>query len=75
MMKEKILAKVDEHINRLLEKPELTNEEYAILKERLKEIKWAEEETARRIEWEDKFKPVMEMVFKPSGFGGGGCVH
>lgn len=74
-MKEKILAKVDEHINRLLEKPELTNEEYMILKERLRELKWAEEETARRIEWEDKFKPVMEMVFKPSGFGGGGCVH
>lgn len=75
MMKEKIVAKVDEHINRLLEKPELTNEEYMILKERLRELKWAEEETARRIEWEDKFKPVMEMVFKPSGFGGGGCVH
>lgn len=75
MMKEKILAKVDEHINRLLEKPELTNEEYMILKERLRELKWAEEETARRIEWEDKFKPVMEMVFKPTGFGGGGCVH
>ena len=75
MMKEKILAKVDEHINRLLEKPELTNEEYMILKGRLQELKWAEEETARRIEWEDKFKPVMEMVFKPSGFGGGGCVH
>ena len=74
-MKEKILAKVDEHINRLLEKPELNNEEYMILKERLRELKWAEEETARRIEWEDKFKPVMEMVFKPSGFGGGGCVH
>lgn len=75
MMKERILAKVDEHINRLLEKPELTNEEYMILKERLRELKWAEEETARRIEWEDKFKPVMEMVFKPTGFGGGGCVH
>ena len=75
MMKERILAKVDEHINRLLEKPELTNEEYAILKERLKEIKWAEEEAARRIEWEDKLKPVMEMVFNPHGFGGGGCVH
>lgn len=74
-MKEKIVAKVDEHINRLLEKPELTNEEYMILKERLRELKWAEEETARRIEWEDKFKQVMEMVFKPSGFGGGGCVH
>lgn len=75
MMKEKILAKVDEHINRLLEKPELTNEEYAILKERLKEIKWAEEETARMINWEEKFKPLMEMVFNPSGFGGGGCVQ
>lgn len=75
MMKEKILAKVDEHINRLLEKTELTNEEYAILKERLKEIKWAEEEAARRIEWENKFKPLMETVFNPRGFGGGGCVQ
>ena len=32
-MKEKIVAKLDEHIERLLEKPELTGEEYAILRE------------------------------------------
>lgn len=73
-MKEKIIAKMDEHIARILEKPELTNEEYGILRDRLREIKWAEEEAARKLEWESKFKPMMEMVFNPPA-GGGLCVH
>ena len=74
-MKEKLVAKLDEHIAHLIEKPELTNEEYVIIRERLREIKYAEEEAARRLDWEDKFKPIMEMIFNPPGFGGGGCVQ
>ena len=74
-MKEKMMAKLDEHIARLLEKPELTNEEYSIIRDRLREIKYAEEEAARKLEWEEKFKPMMEMVFKPGAIGGGGCVQ
>lgn len=74
-MKEKIIAKMNEHIDRLLAKPELTNEEYGIIRDKLHEIKWAEEEAARRLEWEEKFKPLLGMAFNPSGFGGGGCVH
>ena len=41
-MKEKLVAKVDAHIAMLLDKPELTNEEYHIIYERLREIRWAE---------------------------------
>lgn len=73
-MKEKIVQKLDEHISRLLEKPELTNEEYAIIRDRLREIKYAEEEAARRLEWEDKFKPMLETIFKPP-VGGGFCAQ
>lgn len=70
-MKEKLIAKMDEHIARLLEKPELTNEEYRIIKERLADIRFAEMEENRRKDWEEKYKPMMEMVF--SAPAGGGC--
>lgn len=73
-MKEKIIAKMDEHIDRLLAKPELTNEEYGIIRDKLREIKYAEEEAARRLEWEDKFKPMLETIFKPP-VGGGFCAQ
>ena len=69
-MKEKLVAKTDEHISRLLEKPELTNEEYAILKERLREIRFAEEEAARRIEWDTKIKDLTTMLIAPPAGGG-----
>lgn len=74
-MKEKLVAKVDEHINRLLDKPELTNEEYGIIRDRLREIKYAEEEAARKLEWEAKYKPMLEMAFNPPTSGGGCCVQ
>lgn len=73
-MKEKLVAKVDEHINRLLAKPELTNEEYAILKERLREIKFAEEEAARKLELDKKMSELLGLVFSTS-MGGVGCVQ
>ena len=73
-MKEKLLAKVDEHIERLLEKPELTNEEYGIIRDRLREIKYAEEEAARKLEWEDKMKQLMGLAVLPPA-GGGFCAQ
>lgn len=73
-MKTKLIAKLDEHIDRLLEKPELTNEEYRILKERLADIRFEEMEAARRKDWEDKYKPMMEMVFNAPA-GGGICAR
>lgn len=72
-MKEKIVAKLNEHIERLLEKPELTGEEYMILKERLRDIKYAEEETARKMEWEQKMGELTKLMFSLPG--GGGCVQ
>lgn len=73
-MKEKLVNKLDEHINRLLEKPELTNEEYGIIRDRLREIKFAEEEAARRMELEQRLKPLFETVFTPP-IGGGFCAQ
>lgn len=73
-MKKKLIAKLDEHIERLLEKPELTNEEYRILKERLADIRFEEMEDARRKDWEEKYKPMMEMVFS-ANTGGGFCAR
>lgn len=72
MMKADIVRKMNEHIEMLLQKPELTNEEYMILRDKLFEIKHAEDEAARQIDWESKMKPVLESVFK-QGFFGGGC--
>ena len=73
-MKEKIVAKLNNHIDSLLEKPELTNEEYMILKEKLREIKYAEEEAARKIDWEQKMKELTTLMFSLPG-GGGMCVQ
>lgn len=73
-MKEKIVAKLDEHINRLLEKPELTNEEYFILHERLMEIKRAEEEAAHMLEFENRMARIMGMM-NALGTGGANCAQ
>ena len=73
-MKEKIVNKLNNHIDSLLEKPELTNEEYMILKEKLREIKYAEEEAARKIDWEQKMKELSSLIFSLPG-GGGMCVQ
>ena len=72
-MKEKIVAKLNEHIERLLKKPELTGEEYAILRDKLRDIKYAEEEAARKMEWEQKMGELTKLVFTFPG--GGGCVQ
>lgn len=72
-MKEKLMAKADEHINRLLEKPELTNEEYHIIHGRLREIRWAEEEAARKIELNDRLDQIVAAA-KITG-GGGLCAQ
>lgn len=73
-MKEKLIAKADEHIERLLEKPELTNEEYHIIHERLREIKWAEEEAARNLDFEKRMQQIMAAATMASG-GGGFCAQ
>ena len=72
-MKEKLMAKADEHINRLLEKPELTNEEYHIIHERLREIRWAEEEAARKLELNNRLDQIVAAA-KMTG-GGGLCAQ
>lgn len=72
-MKEKLMAKADEHINRLLEKPELTNEEYHIIHERLREIRWAEEEAARKLELNSRLDQIVAAA-KMTG-GGGLCAQ
>lgn len=69
-MKEKLIAKLDEHVERLMEKPELTSDEYMILKERLREIRFSEEEAARKTEWEQKMHELTKCVFSlPAGGG------
>lgn len=72
-MKEKIVAKLNAHIERLLEKPELTAEDYAILMDKLREIKFAEEEAVRKMEWEQKMQDLVKLAFTFPG--GGGCVQ
>lgn len=73
-MKEKLVAKVNEHIDHLLKKPELTNEEYHIIHERLREIKWAEEEAARNLEYEKRMQQIMAAATMAAG-GGGRCAQ
>lgn len=70
-MKEKIVAKVDEHINRLLEKPELTNEEYMILKVRLDEIRMAEREAKYDLERKGETQKLYKMIGDLMGTFGG----
>lgn len=68
-MKEKLVAKVDAHIAMLLDKPELTNEEYHIINERLREIRWAEEKAAQDIAFEERMKNIITMAGYASGGG------
>ena len=71
-MKDKIKAKLNEHIDRLLHKTELTGEDYAILRDTLREIKFEEEEAARRGEWEQKLQELTKTIFSLPGGGFGG---
>lgn len=72
-MKDKIAEKLDKHIEMLLEKPELTSEDYMILKERMREIRYEEEAEARKSEWEQKMQELTKLAF--SFPGGGMGVH
>lgn len=73
-MKEKLVAKANQHIEMLLEKSELTNEEYHIIHERLREIKWEEETAAREIEFDERMKKIFAAMNVATG-GGGLCVQ
>lgn len=70
-MKEKIVAKVDEHIKRLLEKPELTNEEYMILKGRLDEIRMAEREAKYELERKAESERLRKSLLGMTSMIGG----
>ena len=69
-MKEKLMAKVDEYIDRLLEKPELTNEEFFIVRDRLREITYAEEQQESHNRWESIMEK-MTMMTANVGLNGG----
>lgn len=70
-MKDKIEEKLNRHIERLLEKPELNSEDYMILKERMREIRYEEEAESRRAEWEQKMHELTKMTFSLPGGGMG----
>ena len=60
-MKDEIKNKLDAHIMDILEKPHISNEEYAILKQTLSELP--------SDNWDPMWLPLLMMMF--SGFGGG----
>lgn len=49
-MKEKIVAKMEEHIQRILDKPEISGEEYMTLRCRLEDIRMAEERARQALQ-------------------------
>lgn len=61
-MKDEIKNKLDSHIMDILEKPHISNEEYAILKQALSEMPGDSN-------WNPVMLPLLMMAF--SGFGGG----
>lgn len=60
-MKDEIKNKLDAHIMDILEKPHISNEEYAILKQALSEMP--------SDNWDPTWLPLLMMML--SGFGGG----
>lgn len=63
-MKERIEEKLQENIERILEKEELTPSDVAILKEKLSDIKFEE----NKEEDEAKRKELMEMFINTNSF-------
>lgn len=63
-MKDDIKNKIDDHIKRLLNKSELSNEDYALLEHRLSEIP-VKDNVGSSDFW---FFPLLMLLF--SGFGG-----
>lgn len=63
-MKEKIEKKLQENIERILNKEELTSSDVAILKEKISDIKFEENKEEEEI----KKKELMEMFFNTNNF-------
>lgn len=60
-MKDQIKMKLDEHVKEILEKPHISNEDYALLREKLSEMP------------SDSWDPMwlLLLIMMLSGFGGG----
>lgn len=61
-MKDKIIAKLDEHIQRILDKPEITEEEYMTLRCRLGDICMEEERARLEMKAEESQKRMTDML-------------
>ncbi len=61
-MKEKIVAKMEEHIQRILDKPEITGEEYMTLRCRLEDIRMAEERARLDLQADHSHKLMVDMM-------------
>ena len=64
-MKERIETKLEENIERILNKEELSATDVAILKEKLADIKIEENEVVN----EEKRKEIMNLIIDGGGFG------
>lgn len=64
-MKERIETKLEENIERILNKEELSATDVAILKEKLADIKIEENEEVN----EEKRKEIMNLIIDGGGFG------
>lgn len=64
-MKEKIEIKLEENIERILNKEELSATDVAILKEKLADIKMEE----NKVLDEEKRKEIMNLIIDGGGFG------
>ena len=70
MMKAELIKKTDEYINRLLEKPDLTPEEFMVLDKRLADIRFEERQAAMNLEaleTEKRLSAIMEAFIKKPG--------
>lgn len=61
-MKEKIVAKMEEHIQRILDKPEISGEEYMTLRCRLEDIRMAEERASQALQADHSHKLMVDMM-------------
>lgn len=61
-MKEKIVEKMEEHIQRILDKPEITGEEYMTLRCRLDDIRMAEERARQALQSDHSHKLMVDMM-------------
>lgn len=64
-MKERIEIKLEENIERILSKEELSATDVAILKEKLADIKMEE----NKVSDEEKRKEIMNLIIDGGGFG------